>query len=342
MKKIIALLPLLVFLGGGVGLVGAGWFWWSVPPGSNETKVDFTVPEGAGVATVAEGLARAGLLRWPLAFRFYTRYTGGEAKLKTGTYELSQGMLPREILAKLVKGEIKLVAFSIPEGFNVWQVAERLAVVFPHVGVAEWKAAMSDPRYLEGLPAAARTLEGYLFPETYVIRPKAGVAEVIGAMRKAFDKAFTEEIASAGEALGLDAHAVVTLASIVEKETGRAEERPRISAVFHNRMRRGMRLQTDPTVIYGIWDRYDGNIRRKDLLEPTPYNTYVIPGLPPGPIANPGRAALEAAVRPLDAKDLYFVGRGDGSHHFSATLEEHNKAVQEFQIKPFRAKARGK
>jgi UPF0755 protein len=335
MKKLLVLLFVLVLLGGAVGTAATGWWWWTQPPGSASESVDFEVTEGMTFSTVADALGAQGLVRWPELLKAYVKARGLGGALKPGTYSLNRGMVPERLVEMLVKGEIKMTTFVIPEGWNIWQVAERLAATFPHVPEAQWKVSMTDPAHFDGLPKEARSLEGYLFPDTYVIRPKAGVTEVLRAMRKAFDKNFSPAIIEAGAARGLSPHAIVTLASIVEKETGKAEERARISAVFHNRLTKKMKLQTDPTVIYGIWERYDGNIRKKDLLLPTPYNTYVIPSLPPGPIANPGRAALEAAVNPLASDELYFVGKGDGSHVFSRRLEDHNKAVYEFQVKPF-------
>jgi len=340
MKKLLVLLFLFVVVGAGLAVCGAGWMWWATPPGQSSPKVDFDVPEGASLGAVSDALASKGLLRWPLAFKAFVRYRHEEGKLKPGTYELDAGMLPREILAKLVKGDIKMTSFGFPEGINVWQLAERVHAAFPNVKAAEWKAAMTEPRNLEGLPAEAKSLEGYLFPDTYVLRPKATLPEIISAMRKTFERNLTPALLEAGAARGLSKHAIVTLASIIEKETGRGEERTRISAVFHNRIAKRMKLQTDPTVIYGIWERYDGNIRKRDLQLPTPYNTYLISGMPPGPIANPGRASLEAAVNPRPGNELYFVGKGDGTHQFSSTLEEHNKAVYEYQVKPFRQRNR--
>ena len=336
MKKLLVLLSVFVALLVALGAAGLAGTWWFVPLGSPESKVDFEVSEGATFSRVIEELAAKELIRWPLAFKLYVKSQRVDTALKPGTYELHSGMLPKEIVDKLVKGQIKMTSFAIPEGWNMWQIADRLSVTFPHIPEAEWKAAMTDPKFFEGLPKDATTLEGYLFPDTYIIRPKATVSEVIRALRKTFDQALTEALVQAGEARGLSRHQIVTLASIIEKETGRGEERPRISAVFHNRLKKGMKLQTDPTVIDGIWERYDGNIRKKDLQTPTPYNTYVISGLPPGPIANPGKAALEAAVNPMASSDLYFVGKGDGSHQFSIRLEDHNKAVYEYQVKPFR------
>ena len=340
MKKFLVIFTLFLGFLGLLGLGGAGFYWWTSPTGSRSEKVEFDVPEGAGFSSVTDKLAKDDLLRWPLAFKLYLKMVGDGPILKEGTYELNRGMTPKEIFDKLVKGQVKLISFSFPEGWNMWQVAEKLATVFPHISVLQWKAAMEDPKYLTGLPKEAITLEGYLFPETYTIRPKATLAEVISTMTTTWKRNITDELIAQGKTFGLSLHEVMTLASIVEKETGQAEERPRISGVFHNRMRKKMKLQTDPTVIYGIWERYDGNIRKKDLSIPTPYNTYVINGLPPGPIANPGLESIKAAVNPAATDDIYFVGKGDGTHFFSKSLQEHNKAVYEFQVKPTRKRTK--
>jgi UPF0755 protein len=302
--------------------------------------IEFRVESGQGFSAVADELEKKGLLRWAVLFKAYVKYGGHNFTLKEGTYELTKSLKPKDLLQKLIKGEVRLVSFVVPEGFNMWQVAERLAAKFPHITLSQWNKAMTDPRYLNDLPSEAETLEGYLFPDTYRIREKPTIKEVLDAFKKSFLENASEDLIADGKILGLGLHQIVTLASIIEKETGKASERPRISSVFHNRMRKKMRLQTDPTVIYGIWERYDGNIRKIDLQTPTAYNTYTIDGLPPGPIANPGKEALRAAVKPVQSEDLYFVGRGDGSHTFSKSLQEHNAAVYQFQIKPFRAKSK--
>ena len=340
MKKFLFLFIFFSLLIGSAAVAGLGWFWWNIPMDSSEETVEFRVEGGQGFSSVADALEQKGLLRWAPLFKAYVKFAGHEVTLKEGTYELSRALKPKQILDKLVKGEVRLVTFVIPEGFNMWQVAERLAAKFPNISLAQWNKAMTDPKHLSGLPPEAETLEGYLFPETYKVREKPTIKEVLDSFKKAFHENLTDEIQAEGKNLGLGLHQLVTLASIIEKETGKPSERPRIASVFHNRMRKKMKLQTDPTVIYGIWERYDGNIRKIDLQTPTPYNTYVIDGLPPGPIANPGKEALAAAVDPLSTEDIYFVGRGDGSHVFSRTLQEHNAAVYQFQVKPFRSKTK--
>lgn len=340
MKKLVYLIVFLVLNIAAVS-IGAVVFWLKVPADGAVHPIEFEAKEGASVGEVANALAKAGVLRWPTLFKFYARYQGQANKIKAGPYVFEAGILPPQILEKLTKGEVSLVQFTIPEGWNMYQIAGKLSGVFPHVKKEIWLQEMRNPRYRVGLPREAQNLEGYLFPETYSIRTKASAQDVVQLLVSTFSKHFDSKIVELGAARGLTPHQIVTLASIIEKETGVPEERPRISSVFHNRLAKRMRLQTDPTVIYGIWERYDGNIRKRDLLESTPYNTYLIDGLPPGPIACPGRRALEAAVEPLTTDDLYFVGKQDGTHVFAKSLSEHNKNVYQYQILPFR-KARGR
>lgn len=342
MKKILgAFILLCIAVGLTTGAIVYNW-WTSPPPASQESKaIEYEVMEGTTLGRVADDLAKAGVLRFPLLFRLYGRAAGLSGKMKAGFYAIETGLLPREVMEKLVKGKVLTVQFGFPEGINMWQVAERLAEVFPDTPKAGWQSLMKSAEFRKRLPKEATSVEGYLFPETYTFSPRATPQEVISAMIATFEKNFTLETQEKGRALGLTPHQIVTLASIVEKETGKASERPQITSVFLNRLKIRMRLQTDPTVIYGIWERFDGNLRKIDLQTPNPFNTYTNDGLPPGPIANPGKEALLAAVQPSSTKALYFVGKGDGSHKFSESLTEHNKAVFEFQIKPFR-KAKSK
>lgn len=337
MKKILALLFVLG-MAACAATAGVAWLWWTEPPARTSGPVDYEVLEGATLGAVASDLEARGVLRWAVVLRLWTRATGQGTNIKAGTYRFEPGMLPKDVLDKLVKGQIVTIRFNIPEGLNRFQIAEKLVAVFPHVTKEAWLTAMESASLRASLPTNGKNLEGVLFPETYTIRPKPSAQEVVSMMIATFRKHFTEDIVASGRQRGLTPLQIVTLASIIEKETGKASERPRISAVFHNRMRKGMLLQTDPTVIYGIWEKFDGNLRKIDLQTPNPYNTYMNKGLPPGPIANPGLASLRAAVSPETSPDLYFVGKGDGSHHFSATLQEHNRAVHEYQIKPFSKK----
>jgi UPF0755 protein len=252
-----------------------------------------------------------------------------ERKLKAGEYALTTAMRPLEVLDWLESGRVIQHEVLVPEGFT----AEQIGRVLEARGLAsydEFVRLARDRGFARALGVEADALEGYLFPQTYYFARRVGAAEIIRTMVAMFQATFTEELARRAAELKLTPHQVVTLASIIEKESGNAAERPLISAVFHNRMRKRIPLQSDPTVIYGIKE-FDGNLTRKHLIELTPYNTYRIRGLPPGPIANPGKAALLAALYPAAADHLYFVSKNDGTHVFSGSLREHNRAVEKYQ-----------
>ncbi|MBI3558668.1 MAG: endolytic transglycosylase MltG, partial [Deltaproteobacteria bacterium] len=222
----------------------------------------------------------------------------------------------------------------VPEGYNLEQISEVIDELRPGSGARFHKLCV-DQKFIAtlGFAPAPASLEGYLFPDTYLVGRKMPEEEMIRAMVKKFKGIFTVELEDRAKAIGMTPHEVITLASIIEKETGAKEERPMISSVFHNRLKKHMRLQTDPTVIYGI-KNYNGNITRKDLETPTPYNTYTIPALPPGPIASPGREAIMAALYPSETEFLFFVSHNDGTHEFTTTYEDHKKAVTKFQLDP--------
>jgi UPF0755 protein len=257
--------------------------------------------------------------------------------LKAGEYRFDRAMTPFEIIDKIARGDVFVITVTFPEGHTI---AEMAKIVEAHgLGTAAaFVQAAKDVALIHDLDPAATDLEGYLFPETYALPRRTDAAKLVRMMVSRFDKVFTPELRQAAADRNLTARQAVTLASIVEKETAKAEERPLVAAVYTTRLRIGMPLQCDPTVIYGLVKagRYDGNIHKDDLSFDSPYNTYRYPGLPPGPIASPGRASLEAAVHPADADYLYFVSRNDGSHAFARTLGEHNRNVQEFQVQYFR------
>jgi len=239
-------------------------------------------------------------------------------------------MSPAEILEKLVKGDVVLYRLTIPEGYTMRQIADLVG----ESGVAGrdvFLKALSNRQLIAAQNIDAQSFEGYLFPDTYFFPKDVSAEKIISAMVSRFRTAMTSRRLERAQELGLSVHEVVTLAAMIEKETGAAEERPVISSVFHNRLKRGMRLESDPTVIYGIED-FDGNLTRKHLAEQTPYNTYRIKGLPAGPIANPGEAAIEAALYPADTGYLYFVARKDGTHQFSTNIRDHNRAVAKYQL----------
>ena len=334
LRAFFGLVLLLIASTAGLAVWSQKWWHetWALP-----APVEFEVKEGSSIHSVSQELYKKGLIK-PHAklFEYGWRFILPKETLKAGDYRFEGEISPARIATILSSGQTVTLSFTIPEGLNIFQIAERLETVFPKVSKQEWLAEMRNPDVILHLPESPPTVEGFLFPETYTFNPRVSPRDVLITMIQTGKKNLSQELISKGALLKLTPLQIVTLASIIEKETGRADERPHISSVFHNRLRIGMRLQTDPTVIYGMWERYDGNIRRDDLKAPTPYNTYVISGLPPGPIASPGLASLQAAVDPIKSDDLYFVSRGDGSHIFSTNLKDHQKSVYQYQIKPAR------
>ncbi len=299
------------------------------PVGGDSGDAIFVVPSGATLGSVARELEAAGLVRSRLALEGLGRLLGVAHELRSGEYELSGRLSPREILERLVEGRVRTLEVVVPEGLAAAEIARRLE----ESGLARTEAFLAVVRE-PGLPAAlgveGASLEGYLFPETYELARGLDPHEIARTFVAEFLRVWTEIEPDAG-ALGLSMLETVTLASIVEKETGVADERPLIASVFHNRLARGMRLESDPTTIYGI-PGFDGNLRRTDLEDAkNPYNTYRIPALPPGPIANPGAAALRAVVKPARSEYLYFVSRNDGTHVFSRSYHDHATAVHRHQ-----------
>lgn len=324
-------LKALVLLAAALGAACAGWlFWFASRPMAVPAPVEVTVRQGSGVASVARQLADAGVLAEPYSLRIVARVLGRAAVVQAGTYRLDRALTPLELLDKLARGDVVLAEVRFIEGTTLRQWLARIE---------------QEPKLRKTLPArdetAVRALlglgeqsaEGWLFPDTYRFAPGTAEAELLkrahAAMKRRLEAAW--EAREPGLPLKTPYEALI-LASIVEKETGAASERALVASVFVNRLRRGMRLQTDPTVIYGLGERFDGNIRKRDLTTDTPYNTYTREGLPPTPIAMPGAASLAAVSRPAVTEFLYFVGKGDGTHHFSRTLEEHNRAVARYQL----------
>ncbi len=296
---------------------------------SQPIQVEITA--GSPLSVVAHRLAEENIISRPLYFKFLARHRQVQGSIQAGRYLFEQTARPAEVLARLVSGDVIRHTLTIPEGLTLKQIAERIEE--QGFGSAiRFMALARERHFLKMIDADIASLEGYLFPETYLLDKNIGEQRLLTAMIIEFKKRARPEWRAAAAERGLSLHQWVTLASIIEKETALTEEMPRISGVFHNRLERGMRLQTDPTVIYGIED-FDGNLTRAHLRTPTPYNTYTNPGLPPGPICNPGADALHAAAYPASTRDLYFVSRGDGSHVFSRTLKEHNQAVRRYQLK---------
>lgn len=330
-RAALALAVLFVAAAAGAAGLRVAWERYLAGPVGPAGRVEVVeVPAGMGFNALADALGRRGLVDRPRALKVLVRLRGLGSALKAGEYEIGGALRPDELVRRLVAGQVLLHPLTIPEGLTLAEIALRVEAA-GFGTAAELRAAADAPELKRRLGLAAeQSLEGYLFPETYAFPKGTGAEAVVRAMVDAFERAYSPELAARAEALGWTRHQVVTLASIVEKETGAEDERTRVSAVFHNRLRRGMRLQSDPTVIYGLED-FDGNLTRRHLRTPTPYNTYTIAGLPPGPIASPGRASLEAALWPADTRDLYFVATGDGRHVFNERLADHERAVDRYQ-----------
>ncbi len=288
-----------------------------------ETRV-VTIPRGSDLGTISHTLHANGIIRSPGVFMLLARTLGVERSLRAGQYQLSPGMTALEILRMLQRGSTFRV--TIPEGLTATDVADTLSRA---IGLSrdEFLAAVRDSALRARVDDPAPTLEGYLFPDTYEILPDMTAREIVGQMVSRFEHVYEMEFGSVTPPDGLSRHGVVTLASIVEAESQAAHERPRIAAVYLNRLRIGMRLQADPTVAYALGSHRD-RIYYKDLSVDSPYNTYRVAGLPPGPIANPGRAAIRAVFAPTErCDDLFFVARGDGTHEFTRTMAEHALAI---------------
>jgi UPF0755 protein len=297
------------------------------------------IPQGAGSRGIGERLVASGVVRDLPTFRIALWMAGEGRRLKAGEYRFDREMTPFEVIDKIARGDVYVLNITFPEGLTIAEMAK----IFESHGIgsaASFVSAAGNAAPVRELDPAATDLEGYLFPETYAVSRHTGAAMLVGQMVARFQHVFTPDLRQAAAARNLSIRQAVTLASLVEKETSRAEERPLVAAVYMNRLRLNIALQCDPTVIYALLKagRYDGNIHRADLEIDSPYNTYRRPGLPPGPIASPGRRSLDAAVHPADSDFLYFVSRNDGSHEFARTLEEHNRNVHKFQIQYFRDK----
>ncbi|WP_338416405.1 endolytic transglycosylase MltG [uncultured Sphaerotilus sp.] len=327
-----------LWLGTGLLLLAsllAGCYWWiQHPMGGPETSVDLEVESGESARQVAQATADAGMAVSPWMLYQWFRWSGQSRQIRAGSYEIQPGTSPAQLLRKLVDGDQSLARLRLIEGWTFRQVRAELARM---TTLRAESATLSDTELMAAIGSPGLLPEGRFFPDTYAYAKGSSDLAVLrrahAAMRKRVDAAWSQREADSPLK---SADELLTLASIVEKETGRAEDRPMVASVFVNRLRVRMPLQTDPTVIYGLGERFDGNLRRKDLLADTPYNTYTRAGLPPTPIAMPGRDSLMAAVRPASSKALYFVARGDGTSQFSETLADHNRAVDKYQRKAAR------
>jgi UPF0755 protein len=330
MSLVVGLLALALG-GGGYWMVHRPYKGYSAP----ETFVE--IPPGSSPQAMGRTLSDAGVVTNPTAFRAAVWLRGAGRRLQAGEYRFDAPLTPREVVDKIVRGDVFLQPVTFREGLTLKQ----MAAIFEERGFgpqAEFIAAASRPEGIRQLDPQATDLEGYLFPDTYTLPRRTTADQLVARMVARFDKAVTPDTRRQAAARGLSVRQLVTLASLVEKETARPDERRLVSAVYSNRLAIGMGLQCDPTVIYALEraGRYTGNLTRADLQFDSPYNTYRYAGLPPGPIAAPGQASIEAAAHPADVPYIYFVSRNDGSHAFAATLDEHNRNVHEWQVLYFR------
>ncbi len=324
MKRLIVVL-LVVLL-----VMGADLFWYaSTPLPLKSLPAEFTLRPGSSLTAVAEQLRQQGVIESSWRFRILARMLGDATQIKAGQYILGHATTPFELLRKLTQGEVSLHEIVFIEGWTFRQMRDALDA---HPALRHDTANMSEAQILAALNIPEAHAEGLFFPAKYYIDPGNSDISILRRAYETMQAHLAKEWAARQPGLPYEnAYQALTMASIIEKETGLASERPIIAAVFINRLRNGMRLQTDPSVIYGLGDAYDGNLHKRDLLADTPYNTYTRAGLPPTPIAMPGLASILAALHPAPSQALYFVAKGDGSHIFSDNLEDHNRAVMRYQ-----------
>jgi UPF0755 protein len=344
LKKALLALALLVIL---VATLAGGYLsmrahelaeFAQTPYGQSARIVE--IPAG-GPHVLAKLLAKEGVVSDADLFYRYVRQQNATPKLKHGEYEFEAGMTPAQVLAKIVSGQQKTYRFTIPEGLRVDEILPLLAASELHLDSAKLDALARDKAFFHKLGVPADSIEGFLYPDTYTFTRGFTEQSVLTKMVQSTLEHLKKAEAHRKAGVKLDPLQTMTLASIIEKETAAPEERPRISCVFHNRLRLGMRLGTDPTVLYAMMllrGHFVKNITKADLTTPHPYNTYMVKGLPPGPIANPGEPAMEAALNPLDCSDLYFVSRNNGTHVFCPDLKCHEAAVEKWQVEYFRQK----
>ncbi len=339
MRRIVGALAILIIL----GILGsAAWLYATVGrpyKGYEAPEVFVEIAPGSSPAAMGRVLAAAGVVPNAPSFRTAVWLRGSGRRLQAGEYRFDAPISPADVVDKLARGEVYLQPITFREGLNIRQ----MAAIFEERGFGTARAfikAASNPQAVAELDRQATDLEGYLFPDTYTLPRNVTAEQLVSRMVSRFEQSLTPEIREQAAGRGLSVRQLVTLASLVEKETAQADERPLVAAVYANRLKIGMGLQCDPTVIYALEraGRYSGNLTRENLKFDSPYNTYRYAGLPPGPIAAPGLAALQAAANPADVPYLYFVSRNDGSHAFAATLDEHNRNVHQWQVQYFRDK----
>lgn len=313
-----------------LALAAGGMFWWANQPLKLWTSpLDFHVANGSTLRSAIAQMRLAGLRVDPTLLTLLARFNRADTGIKAGSYAVSEGVTPMQLLDKLLKGKVTQGELVLVEGWTFRQWRKRMDA---HPDLKHDLQGMSEAQIAERLGLDIPSLEGQLFPDTYLFDKKSSDLDLLARAYRAMQRKVSDEWEQRPNGLPYKTpYEALVMASIVEKETGRDTDRTTIAAVFLNRLRIGMPLQTDPTVIYGVGEAFDGNLRKRDLQTDTPYNTYTRPGLPPTPIAMPGQASLRAALNPAQSDALYFVARGDGSSEFSRTLDEHNKAVSRYQ-----------
>lgn len=331
MSKVWRYLLGTVLLGGAaLILAGAGYVYWSGLQRVESGADSFVIEPGSGVRQIAGRLVKENVLAEPYTFILWAYVNDDTRRLHAGEYSIPPDATVKALLQRFVAGEVIQRAVTLIEG---WTFEEFRRALYDADKLNIETRDLSGARIMARLGAEGQNPEGRFFPDTYHYTAEMSDLDVLARAREAMRKVLDEEWTDRDASIILESKdEALVLASIIEKETGRPDERRTISAVFHNRLEKGMRLQTDPTVIYGLGESFDGNLTRAHLKADTPYNTYTRSGLPPAPIAMPGRASIHAAVNPADSSALYFVSRGDGSHEFSVTIEEHNRAVTQYQL----------
>ena len=330
MKKNV-LLIILILLAVCLGFSWGLWNYLTTPPAGDREIRHVEILQGASFTRVADILEKEGVITGVKRFCLLAKLKGVEKEIKAGDYTFHTAMKPSAVLSKLISGEYRTHKVTIPEGFNTFQIT----VLLEKEGLVEKERFLkyaSDPVFVHALGIKNNSLEGFLFPDTYYLRKGMGEERILRKMVARFNEVFKEQYQERARELNLSRVELIALASIVEKETSDPSERSLIAAVFHNRLKRGIMLQSDPTVIYGL-KNFNGNLTKKDLKTKTPFNTYLFRGLPPQPIANPGEESIKAVLYPSLKKYLYFVSKNNGTHHFSTTLKEHNRAVNKYQRK---------
>ena len=350
MKRV--LLALLV-LGVLAAALAGGWYvrrerrvtgFASTPVTLPQQGVTVSVPTGTGPRVLARLLAEAGVVADPELLYLYIRREQVGPRLKAGEYFFEGTLTPAQVVEQLASGRVKVYRFTVPEGLRLEEILPIVASSELKLDLKRLEQLAADPAFVRETGVPTTSLEGFLYPDTYTFTRSATAESVLTRMVQRTLEEYRKADAQRQPGITLDLLQTVTLGSIIEKETGVPQERPRISCVFHNRLKQRMQLATDPTVIYAmrlLRGVYSKNITSKDLRTPHPYNTYLTKGLPPGPIASPGAAALQAALNPMECKDLFFVSRNDGSHIFCPNYECHQAAVQKWQVEYFRKKRRG-